>query len=134
MYEDFTPNSVFNASYHNLRFMDNEELLQWLQSEGLLRMPPVIQVLADRLEDLIQAKEDVDYYEEQLADLSTDIPDRHVEDVTKLENALYPAIQAVADALPPDSGENPELTAAMRRLLSFDVTDYFRGYADLLDD
>lgn len=43
-------NSIFNQSSTVLAHMTDEELIDWLHSEGFVTMPPIVRALAERLE------------------------------------------------------------------------------------
>jgi hypothetical protein len=45
-------NSVFNLASYNFNQLTDDELLDWLHTEGLANMPPIIRTLAERLEAL----------------------------------------------------------------------------------
>lgn len=48
-------NSVFNLSTNNLNFMTDEELVDYLHTEGFSTLPPIVKVLAERLEAQVEA-------------------------------------------------------------------------------
>lgn len=45
-------NSIFNQSSSVLAHMTDEELIDWLHSEGFATMPPIVRALAERLEEV----------------------------------------------------------------------------------
>ena len=59
-------NSVFNLASYNFNQLTDDELLDWLHTEGLANMPPIIRTLAERLEAL---QNDVTYAEEETKDV-----------------------------------------------------------------
>lgn len=58
-------NSVFNLASYNFNQLTDDELLSWLHSEGLAKMPPIIRSLVYRLE---AAQKDVAYAQEETED------------------------------------------------------------------
>lgn len=65
-------NSVFNLASYNFNQLTDDELLDWLHTEGLANMPPIIRTLAERLEAVQQ---DVAYAQEETKDLKDEVKD-----------------------------------------------------------
>lgn len=81
-------NSVFNLASHNFNQLADDELLSWLHSEGLANMPPIIRILADRLEavqqDVAYAQEETEEVNEKFKKLDKDT----IEGLKKLDDKL----------------------------------------------
>lgn len=58
-------NSIFNQSSSVLAHMTDEELIDWLHSEGFATMPPIVRALADRLEAACTERQQI---EDELGD------------------------------------------------------------------
>lgn len=49
-------NSVFNLSTNNLNFLNDAELVDYLHTEGFSTLPPIVKVLAERLEARVESR------------------------------------------------------------------------------
>lgn len=70
-------NSVFNLASYNFNQLTDDELLDWLHTEGLANMPPIIRTLAERLEavqqDVAYAQEETEEVKEALRKFDADV-------------------------------------------------------------
>lgn len=81
-------NSVFNLASYNFNQLTDDELLDWLHTEGLANMPPIIRTLAERLEavqqDVAYAQEETEEVKEKFKKLDKDT----IESLLKLDDKL----------------------------------------------
>lgn len=95
-------NSIFNQSSTVLAHMTDEELIDWLHSEGFVAMPPIVRALANRLEvacaerqliedelgnELDALEKAVRSFSEKFSDGLNELDDKLTSYVTDIENA-----------------------------------------------
>lgn len=133
-------NSIFNLSSSNLRFMSDEELLNWLHSEGLANMPPIIRDLVDRLEDAQAYVEENEEWEKELEESESKLR-KELEDfdaacdqyLDKVSADLDNFADRIDSALEELDGIEPEdlialrekLQSVCRDLVNYPLDDHF---------
>lgn len=106
-------NSIFNQSSTVLAHMTDEELIDWLHSEGFATMPPIVRALAERLEsasaerqqfedelgnELDALEKAVRSFSEKFSDGLNELDDKLTSYVTDIENASRQISALAVDA------------------------------------
>ena len=106
-------NSIFNQGSSVLAHMSDEELIDWLHSEGFVTMPPIVCALADRLEAACAERQQIEEdlgdeidslekaarsFSEKFSDGLNELDDKLTSYVTDIENASRQISALAVDA------------------------------------
>jgi len=96
---DIDMNSIFNQSSVFLRSLTRDELLRWIETEGVNDMPPVIRVLVDHLRAVDELETENEELDQRIVDSTNAWEKAHENGVNAANGCVHGLAKRFGDML-----------------------------------